>query len=79
MVDRVGLSLVVCNGLVIHAVVWIEWFESKQLLVKSFSVVFLGKTLNSHSASLYPGVYRCVPEKCQGTPPPLAYSFQERV
>ena len=29
-------------------------------------VVFLGKTLYSHSASLHPGVYKWVPANCQG-------------
>jgi len=29
-------------------------------------VVFLGKTLNSHSASLHPGVYQEVPANCWG-------------
>ena len=32
-------------------------------------VVFLGKTLNSHSASLHPGVlYKWIPANCWGKP-----------
>ena len=29
-------------------------------------VVFLGKTLYSHGASLHPGLYKWVPAKCWG-------------
>ena len=29
-------------------------------------VVFLGKTLYSHGASLHPGIYKWVPAKCWG-------------